>query len=37
LKAGSSNWITSTPSVSQRARLLVEQRGECHRQLHLSP
>ena len=35
LKAGSSNWMTSTPSASQRARFLVEQAGEGHRHLHL--
>ena len=28
LKAGSSNWMTSTPSACERARFLVEQVGE---------
>ena len=35
LKAGSSNWMTSTPSFSSAARLLVQQVGEGQRHLHL--
>ena len=34
LKAGSSNWITSTPSACKRARFLVQAIGEGQSHLH---